>query len=179
LAAAVTTRSNAGPKPIVLVGFMACGKSTAGPLLAKELKVPFVDTDKQLEEAFGMSITEIFRSKGEASFRDAERTVILNLLKEGRQVIAIGGGAFVDPVTRANLVGSAHTIWLDPPFETIRTRVRRSSKRPMAASRTDEQLRELWTERRASYEKADTHIRILTTDITHTVREILKRLVHH
>lgn len=163
-------------KPLVLVGFMASGKSTVGELLADRLGVPFVDTDALIEEEFGMSIAEIFHERGEATFRQAERELILDLLADGLRVIAAGGGAFIDPVTRTRLAQSAQTIWLDPPFEAIETRLTQSSGRPIAAARNAQQLRELWMERRAFYARANLHVGAAHGDPALTVHEIVERL---
>ena len=82
-------------RPLVLVGFMAVGKSTIGRLLADRLEVPFADTDAEIERAFGMTVADIFRARGEAEFRDAERRVISGLLAGRPMILAAGGGAFV------------------------------------------------------------------------------------
>lgn len=163
-------------KPLVLVGFMASGKSTVGMLLAERLTVPFVDTDATIAKQFGMTIAEVFRVKGEAAFRTAERELILGLLTSELRVIAAGGGAFIDPVTRATLATVAQTIWLDPPFDTIRTRLEQCTDRPIAAQSSAQQLRDLWTRRRVLYAEADLHIRSGQDDPAATVEEIVGAL---
>lgn len=148
------------PRPIVLVGFMGSGKSRIGQFLAKRLELPFADSDAEIAKAFGMPIAEIFQTRGEAEFRAAERRTIFGLLGAGLRIIAIGGGAFVDPETRSVLLQSARTVWLDPPFEVISARVSRSAHRPLAVARSRDELRQLWEERRPSY--ASAHFRIET-----------------
>src|SRR5206468_2704721 len=125
----------AQPKPIVLVGFMAAGKSLIGGLLAERLGIPFVDTDKVIEDEFGTSIAGIFRDRGEQVFRDAERSLIRRLLDGSERVIAAGGGAFIDPDTRGSLNRHAQTVWLDPPFEVIMVRIAGSDVRPLVSGR--------------------------------------------
>ena len=147
-------------RPIVLVGFMGSGKSRIGQLLAKRLALRFADSDAEIAKAFGMSIAEIFKTKGEQQFREAERRTIFALLRSGPGVIAIGGGAFVDPETRSVLLQTARTVWLDPPFEVIVDRVSRSTHRPLAVTRNRDELQQLWEERRPSYAKA--HFRVET-----------------
>ena len=147
-------------RPIVLVGFMGSGKSRIGQLLAKRLELPFADSDAEIAKAFGMPIAEIFKTRGEAEFRAAERRTISGLLGAGPRVIAIGGGAFVDPETRSVLLQSARTVWLDPPFEVISARVSRSAHRPLAVARSRDELHQLWEERRPTY--ASAHFRIET-----------------
>ena len=97
-------------KPIVLIGMMGAGKSSLGTRLAERLKLAFVDADAEVEAAAGMSIAEIFEAHGEAAFRDGERRVIARLLKTGPQVLALGGGAFVDAATRAAVLDKAISI---------------------------------------------------------------------
>lgn len=155
----MTERFGAGvDRPIVLVGFMAAGKSRIGRLLAEQLNLPFVDSDSEVAREAGMSIPDIFREHGEAAFRSAEQAVITALLANGPQVIAVGGGAFVDPDNRRLINQAATTIWLDPAFDLIAERVSRSASRPLAADRSRDELRQLWEERRPSYAEADFRI---------------------
>jgi shikimate kinase len=176
LVAPVPTRNIRDTRPLVLVGFMASGKSTTGALLADRLALPFVDTDQEIESLVGMSIADIFQSKGEPSFRRTERDTILALLEREQCVVAAGGGAFLDPMTQARLAERAYTIWLDPSFEIIRARLRDRVGRPLALSRTDEELHHLWMERRQSYSKAQVHIKILREDASAVVQQIVERL---
>lgn len=121
-------------RPIVLVGLMGAGKSTIGKRLAHALGTSFVDADDAIVEAAQMSIPEIFDQFGEAYFRDGERRVLGRLIEEnaGRAaVIATGGGAFVDPETRALILDRAIAIWLDSDLETLVERVSRKNTRPL------------------------------------------------
>ena len=158
---------------IVLVGFMAAGKSKIGRALAVQLGLPFVDVDRLIEADQGCSIADIFRDRGEPAFRQAERSAILRLLGDQPQVIAVGGGAFVDETNRNALNGRARTIWIDTPFELILQRLSGSTSRPLAARMNESELRELWTERSAAY--LDAHVRIDTSDAD--VERIVERIV--
>src|SRR5262249_37541084 len=89
-----------GRRSIVLVGMMGAGKSSVGRRLAARLGVPFVDADTEIEKAAGMTITEIFTAHGEPYFRSGETRVIARLLEAGPQVLATGGGAFMNADTR-------------------------------------------------------------------------------
>jgi shikimate kinase len=152
-----------GPsRSITLVGFMAAGKSKIGRRLADQLGLPFVDTDREIEAASGMQVAEIFAGEGEAEFRRAEREAIARLLEGKAKVIAVGGGAFVDPENRARLKEASRTVWLDPPFEVLLSRLARSNARPLATGRSEVELRALWEARRTSYAEAD--VRIATSD---------------
>lgn len=170
-------RGDSALKSVVLVGFMAAGKSRIGRLLAERLGLPFVDTDKQIVLAYGLSVAEIFREHGEGEFRSAERRTIARLLEGPRQVIAIGGGAYVDPQTRETLNTHATTVWLDPPFDLVFRRLTKSSTRPLASGKTPAELRRLWDERRQCYAMAQVHIRTSDAPAGIFADEILEQLV--
>src|SRR6202043_2422791 len=107
--------SGAGFAParsIVLVGLMGAGKTKIGRRLAARLNLPFFDSDSEIETAAGETIEEIFRNRGEAIFRDGERRVIARLLAQPTLVLATGGGAFLDPATRAIIARSGVSVWL-------------------------------------------------------------------
>lgn len=118
-------------RPIVLVGLMGVGKSTVGRRLATRLRLPFVDADHAIEEAAGMAIAEIFERFGEPYFRDGERRVIARLMDGRAKVIATGGGAFVDPRTRALILKAATAVWLRADVDVLAERVRRRDTRPL------------------------------------------------
>jgi shikimate kinase len=163
-------------RSIVLVGFMAAGKSRIGRLLAQRLRIPFVDTDQAIEESYRLSVADIFRERGEAEFREAERALIARLLGDEPRVIALGGGAFADQRNRESLNSGARTIWLDPPFEVILPRLRRSTARPLASSRSEDELRALWNERRQYYAQAQLRIETSDADPARIVDRIIQEL---
>jgi shikimate kinase len=165
-----------GQKHLVLVGFMAAGKSTIGRLLAERLGMPFVDTDAQLEKAHRLSVGEIFSQRGEPEFRKAERELILGLLAGEPQVLSVGGGAYVDEEVRQALDRQATVIWLDPPFELILERLGRSGSRPLASGRSAEELRRLWDTRCGVYIGAHIHVRTSDAEPLSFVETILHQL---
>ncbi len=118
-------------RPVVLVGLMGVGKSTVGRKLAALLKTDFVDADEAIEDAAAMSISEIFDDFGEDYFRDGERRVIARLIEEGHGVIATGGGAFINPETRALVLSSAIAVWIDCDIDTLVARTSRRDNRPL------------------------------------------------
>ena len=118
-------------RPLVLVGMMGVGKSTIGRKLAQLLDLPFRDADDEIEKAAQMSIAEIFERFGEEHFRDGERRVIARLLDAGPSVLATGGGAFVQPETRALIHEKGIAIWLDSDVSTLVDRVTRKDTRPL------------------------------------------------
>lgn len=118
-------------RTVALVGMMGAGKSSVGRRLAAKLGVPFRDADAEIEAAAGCTIAEIFERFGESNFRDGERRVIARLLSEPPHVLATGGGAFIDPRTRAAIKSQAVSIWLRAPVELLVSRVRRRETRPL------------------------------------------------
>lgn len=119
-------------RPLVLVGLMGAGKSAVGSRLAVRLGIPFIDADAAIEAAAGTTIQDIFDRHGEAAFRDGERRVIARLLStEPIHVLATGGGAFIDPETRAEVKKSAISVWLRADLEILFRRVSRRGHRPL------------------------------------------------
>jgi len=164
--------------PIVLIGMMGAGKSSLGKRLANELSLPFRDADDEIEKAAGMSIADIFDKHGEAAFRDGEQRVIARLLQDGPQVLALGGGAFVNPDTRALIEQSAVSLWLDVDLDELVQRVNRNpGKRPLLVG-TDvrAKLTELNALRRPIYELADLRVNISRTDARSSIRDMKKAL---
>jgi shikimate kinase len=118
-------------RSIVLVGLMGAGKTKIGRRLALRLGLPFYDSDNEIEIAAGETIEEIFRNRGEAVFRDGERRVIARLLAQPTHVLATGGGAFMDPATRALIARRGVSVWLRADLDVLLARVSRRSNRPL------------------------------------------------
>jgi shikimate kinase len=118
-------------RTIVLVGLMGAGKTKIGRRLAARLNLPFFDSDTEIETAAGETIDEIFRNRGEAVFRDGERRVIARLLAQPVHVLATGGGAFMDPATRALIVRRGVSVWLRADLDVLLARVARRNNRPL------------------------------------------------
>ena len=161
---------------VVLVGFMAAGKSKIGSRLAERLELPFTDLDRTIEEQYGCSIADLFKERGEGEFRKAETAQIKRLLTGAPHVIAVGGGAFVNSVNRDALNRAARTIWLDTPFELILARLQRSTARPLAANKSESELRSLWAQRRPAYEAAQLRIDTSDADVERIVGRIIAAL---
>jgi shikimate kinase len=142
---------------IYLVGFMACGKSTIGRLLAGELGWPFADLDDDVERAAGMEISRIFDERGEAEFRRLETEALARRVHDiaaGHPlVLALGGGAFAQPANLELVRDHGVSIFLDCPLEVVKSRVARASHRPLA--RDPRRLESLYFARRPLYEQAD------------------------
>ncbi len=155
-----------GARSIVLVGMMGAGKSSIGRRLAAELGLPFVDADNEIEAAAGMTIPEIFETHGEPYFRSGEARVIARLLDGGPQVLASGGGAFINPQTRALIGARGVSVWLKADLDVLLRRIKRRSDRPLLKTDNPEQaLRHLIDERYPIYAEAD--MTVLSRDVSH------------
>jgi shikimate kinase len=141
---------------IYLVGFMGAGKSTVARALAKRLDWRVEDIDAQIEQRERSDISSIFRTKGEAYFRELERQSLLDVRFLRGTVVATGGGTFVDARNRDLMLQDGVVVWLDVPFRTVLDRVPLDGRRPLAADRAT--LEALFQQRRASYALA--HVRI-------------------
>jgi shikimate kinase len=143
-------------RAIVLVGLMGAGKSKIGRRLALRLGLPFFDSDPEIEAAAGESIEEIFANRGEQVFRDGERRVITRLLAQPVHVLATGGGAFMDPATRAMIAHRGVSVWLRADLDILVARVLRRSNRPLLKKGDPKEiLAELIERRHPVYAEAD------------------------
>ena len=164
-------------KSVVLVGLMGAGKSSVGRRLAKTLEIPFVDADEEVERAAGCSIEDIFRLYGEAAFRDGEERVIARLLESGSQVLATGGGAFMNPLTRERIRQSAVSVWLRADLDLLVRRTSRRGGRPLLAHGDPRAtLERLMTERYPVYAEADVTVDTTDENIERMVDRILVSL---
>jgi len=166
-----------GRRSIVLVGMMGAGKSSIGRRVALRLGIPFIDADAEIEKAAGMSISDIFAIRGEAEFRAGETRVIARLLESGPQVLATGGGAFVNPETRAAVAAKGISIWLKADFDVLLKRIRRRHDRPLLKTEDPgATLRKLMQERDPIYALAD--LTVQSRDVLHDriVDEIVSAL---
>jgi shikimate kinase len=118
-------------RTVVLVGLMGAGKTKIGRRLAIRLSLPFFDSDQEIEAAAGETIEEIFANRGEQAFRDGERRVIARLLAGPVHVLATGGGAFMDPMTRAVIARRGVSLWLRANLDVLVQRVSRRADRPL------------------------------------------------
>jgi shikimate kinase len=143
-------------RTVALIGMMGAGKSSVGRRLAARLAVPFRDADTEIEAAAGCTVAEIFERFGEQNFRDGERRVIARLLGQPPHVLATGGGAFIDPRTRADIKAQAVSIWLRAPVALLANRVQRRETRPLLKQGDPKEiLARLLTEREPIYAEAD------------------------
>jgi shikimate kinase len=181
-AAAQEVRDKLG-RAVVMVGLMGAGKSAIGKRLAQALGLAFVDADKEIEEAAGCTIPEIFARFGEPAFRDGERRVIARLLEGPVCVLATGGGAFMDEATRAKIKESGLSVWLRADLDTLVRRTARRTNRPLLnAGDPREILGKLMAQRYPVYAEADVTVDSLeappeatTARVVHALRAHLAR----
>jgi len=164
-------------RSIVLIGLMGAGKSAIGKRIAQQLGLPFVDADLEIEAAAGCTIEEIFQRHGEAAFRDGERRVIARLLEGPVQVLATGGGAFMDAETRARTRAHAVSVWLKADLDTLLARTARRSNRPLL-KRDDPRkvLEQLMQIRNPHYETADITVESTDSPLADTVARVMQEL---
>jgi shikimate kinase len=166
-----------GRRSVVLVGMMGAGKSSVGRRLAARLAIPFVDADVEIEKAAGMTISDIFAAQGEAYFRAGETRVIARLLDGGPQVLATGGGAFMNAETRAAIRAKGISVWLRATLDVLTRRIKRRGDRPLLKNADPaETLRRLIEERDPVYAEAD--LTVESRDVPHEtiVEEMLQGL---
>lgn len=167
-------------RPVVLVGLMGAGKSCIGKRLASRIGVPFADADAEVERAAGCSIADIFDLYGEAAFRDCERRIMRRLLDERVLVLATGGGAFVDPDTRALIRDKAVSLWLRADLNTLVRRCSRRDNRPLLRQGDPAEILGRLMERRYPvYAEADLVVDSRDVPADRTVDSVLDALAAH
>ena len=144
--------------PIFLCGFMGCGKTTVGKLVAEASGRAFIDLDEYIEQAAGETIPEIFERYGEAHFRSLE-TEALKVLSHSFTVVATGGGALLEGLNVCIASKNGLIIFIDTPFEMCYDRIKDDPHRPIAASSTKEQLKARFDERYPKY-KANSAVKV-------------------
>lgn len=170
-------RARLGARSVVLVGMPGSGKSSIGRRLGQRLGLDFADADAEIERAANMTIPELFQTKGEAEFRKGEQKVIARLLDSGPQVIATGGGAFMNADTRARIKEKGVSIWLKADVETLFKRVKRKSNRPLLQNTDPEgTLRSMLAARETTYAEADLTITSCEVPHENVVEDIVSLL---
>ncbi len=172
--------SRLGKRSLVFVGLMGAGKTAIGRRVAQVLGLRFVDSDHEIEAASRMPIPDLFEKYGEAEFRSLERRVIGRLLKTGPQVIATGGGAYMNERTRRAIARTGVSIWLNADLEILLERVSRRQNRPLLQN-TDpgKVLQKLIDERYPHYAKAD--VTVMSRDAAREIiaDEVIDALAAH
>ncbi len=139
---------------LVFLGMMGSGKTSIGYLVAKKLKLNFIDIDKEIEKNLNMTIKKIFTIKGEVYFREIEEQITLKKLKYSSAVISLGGGAFMNKTIRSEILKNHKSFWLNWSDEILLNRIKNSRKRPLALNSTDKEMIDLIKKRSNIYSKA-------------------------
>lgn len=163
---------------VFLVGLMGAGKTTVGRMLAKRLRVEFVDADHEIEARTGVPIPTIFEIEGEAGFRKRESQVIDDLTQQSDLVLATGGGAVLDPINRQHLQTRGRTVYLFAAPEVLYERTRTDRSRPLLQVEDRlAKLQQLYAQRDPLYrEIAHLVIEVGQTQASQVVRRILQAL---
>lgn len=161
---------------VLLLGFMACGKTTVGQMLARRLSWEFFDLDTELERRQGRTVNQIFAENGEPFFRQEEHLLLKDILARTEtmpSVVALGGGTFAQ-TANCDLIRSTGgiTIWMDCPLEELRRRCRGMTNRPLFRDSTS--FRELYERRLPYYQQADFRVDAARPDPDMVVEEILQ-----
>jgi shikimate kinase len=164
-------------RPIVILGFMGCGKTTVGQALARKLDVDFIDLDSQITKNERRSPAQIIEANGEAAFREVETRALADVLRNHQAaVIALGGGAWTIPANRTLVaLHDCYTVWLDTPFETCWQRISENTAavRPLAPDQ--QTARSRYESRRPLYALAD---QLLSVSVNDSVEKIVEEILH-
>ena len=161
-------------KNLVFLGMMGSGKSSIGSLVSQKLGLPFIDIDNLIEKNTGMSISEIFENKGEDYFRKLEEKITLKSLKNKKNVIALGGGGFINNNIRKEVLSNHISFWLDWDESILLQRIRSSKKRPLVFKSTDKEIKEIIKKRIKVYSKAQFKINCNKLTKTEIQKKIIK-----
>ncbi|HOU35831.1 MAG TPA: shikimate kinase [Candidatus Omnitrophota bacterium] len=164
-------------KNIYIVGFMGTGKTVVGRALARELKVPFIDLDSYIEETEGLTISEIFKSKGEAYFRSLEKKALEKAAEQEKNVVSCGGGVVMDPGNMASIKATGTCICLSASPQEIIKRIGVTTHRPLLQGGDPiQRVQSLLADRDAAYRKADILIDTTGLSVQDIVALILRKL---
>jgi shikimate kinase len=161
---------------IFLTGFMGCGKTTVGKLLADRLGLAFVDLDSEVEKQAGLRVRQVFEGAGEIAFRQLERRALRRSLTVDQAVIATGGGTFIDDSNRRLISEAGTSVWLNPPFEVLASRLRAQEDRERPLFDDTDQARNLFRNRLQAYRQADIEISI---DEKERPEQVVSRILSH
>ena len=159
---------------------MGAGKTSIGRKLAERMQISFIDADNEIEKAAGCTITEFFEKFGEKEFRRGEKRVIERLLKSWPCILATGGGAFIDPETRATIKNTAVSIWLNADLDTLDARLAQRSGRPLLQTKNPRAtLQSLMEKRYPIYAEADMIVETINGSVDVTVDKVYESVIDY
>ena len=161
-------------KNLIFLGMMGSGKSSIGYLISKKLDRPFNDIDSLIVENTGMSISEIFKKKGEDYFRNLEEKITLKCLKKIKNVVSLGGGGFINTKIRKEILANHFSFWLNWDESILIRRIKNSKKRPLVFKSTDQEIRTIIKSRSKIYSNAQFKINCNKLTKTEIVKKIIK-----
>ena len=159
---------------LVFLGMMGSGKSSIGLMVAKKLKLNFIDIDNEIEKELGKKITAIFEENGEDFFRKIEEKITLKKLKLNSSVISLGGGAFTNRNIRKEVLKNHLSFWLNLNNNILLDRIKNSNKRPLAINLSDNEINNLIEKRSNIYAKALFEIKCDNLSKNEVVNKIIK-----
>lgn len=169
-------------KPISIIGMMGSGKSTVGRILARKLRLQFYDSDKEIENRLGLSVSDIYEFKGEDYFREKEAEAVQEILDYGIVLLSTGSNTFLNEDLRNLIKEKSISICLSADLQTIHSRVIRRNTRPEIdnISNKEEYLKEMLDERMPLYNQADIVVESRENDETHhVVDSLMSRLAKY
>ena len=161
-------------KNLVFLGMMGSGKSSIGNLVSKKLNLPFIDIDNLIVKNTGMSISEMFETKGEVYFRNLEEKITLKSLKKIKNVISLGGGGFINAKIRKEILSNHFSFWLNWDESTLIRRIKNSKKRPLVFKSTNQEIRAIIKDRSKIYSNAQFKINCNKLTKAEIVKKIIK-----
>tara|TARA_A100001011_G_scaffold398799_1_gene504521 strand:+ start:9320 stop:9886 length:567 start_codon:yes stop_codon:yes gene_type:complete len=171
-------------KKLFLVGFMATGKTTIGKRISSKLDLPFFDSDREIEFFSNISINDFFEAHGEDKFREIEKKVIFNKIKNNNMngfVMSLGGGAYLNKSIRQLIDSVGISIWLNGSIDIIYNRIIKSrNERPLTKKfNSKEKLKKLLNERTLYYKKASVKVNIIKASKERMTEIILRKINNH
>ncbi|MDQ1183609.1 shikimate kinase [Agrobacterium larrymoorei] len=176
-------RAALGRRNVVFVGLMGAGKSAIGRSVAHQLKIPFVDTDDEIERVSRMTISELFATYGEEEFRALETRVIKRLLRGSAKVVSTGGGAFINENTRRHIKRGGVSLWLKADLEVLWERVNKRDHRPLLKTEDPkatlaalmEKRYPIYCEADITIESRDVRKEIIATEVLEAIASLNKK----
>ena len=166
-------------KNIVLVGMMGSGKSVIGKILAKKIKLQFIDIDDKIEKNQKSTISEIFKKKGENYFREIEEIISISYLSLEKKIISLGGGGYINTNIRKQCKTNSISIWLNWKPNILIDRINNNNKRPLANNLDTNEIKQLIIERSKIYNLSDHQIncdKLKKNQIVEKIIEIYEKL---